>query len=302
MMIIPKFLTRHVKAKKIFLCLFCVVYSVGAVNIARAQNSPVYATNNNAAQTEIRMQQLETQIRDLTGKVENQRYEINSLNQKIKMLEGKAEAAVSKNSSATPLPRSQSVEVNSTSMQPSFVEPEVISSKRMGASVENNFPPMPNTEAANTLGLDFTAHEPKGIQTKTVIGGGDAGATSQYEKAYADLKLANYDKDQQGFEDFLRAHDDHVLAANAQYWLGESFYVRDDFQQAARAFAQGFQTYPDSAKSPDILLKLGLSLKGLGKNREACVALGQLPVKFPIGHDGILERAKQERQNLSCGV
>jgi tol-pal system protein YbgF len=260
----PYFFSKVKKAQKKFLCLSTAVFLNCGVHSAQAQNTPVYAQPNSAAQTEIRMQQLEKQIRELTGKVENQRYEINSLNQKIKLLEGKTDVASSK-----PV------------TQPTVVkQAETAATGRMGESFENDLPPMPNTDAVNTLGLDFSVQESQGMQTKTVIGGGDADATAQYEKAYADLKLANYDRAQQGFEDFLRAHNDHVLAANAQYWLGESFYVRDDFAQAARAFAQGFQTYPDSAKSPDILLKLGLSLKGLEKTREACVALGQLPVKF----------------------
>ena len=282
------------KAQNLTLCLCFMLFAgtlLGAFSSTVRAQSPVYATNN-AGQTEIRMQQLETQIRELTGQVETQSYEINSLNQKVKMLEGKTGET-----HKTEVIRPQIQPLS----QPSFIEQDVVPSGRMGADLETGLPPMPGTATSgNALGLDFSAQDPQGMQTKTVIGGGDADATSQYERAYADLKLSNYEQAQRGFEDFLRVHGDHILAANAQYWLGESFYVRNDFAQSARAFAQGFQTYPDSAKSPDILLKLGLSLKGLGKNREACVALKQVPVKFPIGHDEIIERAEQERQNLSC--
>ena len=90
------------------------------------------------------------------------------------------------------------------------------------------------------------------------------------------------------------------MAANAKYWLGETHYVRGNYKKAAKIFAEGFQTYPESAKSPDILLKLGMSLKKMGKSDDACVALGQVAVKFPSGHDDVVKLAEQELNQLAC--
>ena len=104
----------------------------------------------------------------------------------------------------------------------------------------------------------------------------------------------------QKFEDFLNNHPDHVLSANAQYWLSETYYAKGSYSQAARMFAQGFQKYPDSAKSPDMLLKLGLSLAAADKTEEACIALSQLPVKFKSGPQDILERGAAEMERLNC--
>ena len=50
------------------------------------------------------------------------------------------------------------------------------------------------------------------------------------------------------------------LAGNAQYWLGETYYVRKDYKNAAAAFAEGYQKYPKGPKAADDLLKLGMSL------------------------------------------
>ncbi len=251
----------------------CVALSIMVVpSIVMAQQDPVYL-GNSAGQTEIRIQQLETQIRQLTGKVEEQVYEVNSLKQKIRFLE--KSSVPSQSGSA---PQQQSGASNTGQFDASQIAPP---------------------SSINPLGVDFSAQQPRGIQSRTVTGS-TTDATAQYEQAYANLKSENYEQAQKGFDGFLSTHSDHVLAANAKYWLGETYYVRGDYKKSARVFAEGFQTYPDSVKAPDILLKLGLSLKGLGKEQDACVALGQVPVKFPSGNGEILKRAEQERNALSC--
>ena len=69
---------------------------------------------------------------------------------------------------------------------------------------------------------------------------------------------------------------------------------------AARAFAEGYQKYPDSGKAPDNLLKLGMSLGEIGSKSDACTALGQLDTQFPGAPANIKERATSERQRLGC--
>ena len=36
---------------------------------------------------------------------------------------------------------------------------------------------------------------------------------------------------------------DHALAANAAYWLAETYYVRKNYAAAAAAFARNYRTY-----------------------------------------------------------
>lgn len=236
--------------------------------------SPVYSTNNApsaqaAAQMEIRLQQMETQIRELTGRVEQQVYEINQLKQEIQTLENMKAAPVAE----TP-------------------------SRGSGQIAVPERDPMAPVQT-NPLNLDIKPPAIAGMKT-SVPGGGTTDATALYEQAFAHVKSQNYDQAQQGFEAFLENHPDHVLAANAKYWLGETYYVRGEFKKSARIFAEGFQNYPESAKAPDILLKLGMSLAGMDKQREACVALSQVAIKFPAGNDPVLQRADQEMEKLGC--
>ena len=91
-----------------------------------------------------------------------------------------------------------------------------------------------------------------------------------------------------------------VLAGNAQYWLGETYYVRGDYQKAAVTFAEGFQKYPNSGKAADNLLKLGMSLGEMGKKPDACTALSQLITKYPGAAEDLLVRARREKEHYGC--
>ena len=59
------------------------------------------------------------------------------------------------------------------------------------------------------------------------------------------------------FQQFLVSFPDSQLAGNAQYWLAESYYVTDQFEQALPQFQQVISGYPRSRKVPDALLKIG---------------------------------------------
>lgn len=122
----------------------------------------------------------------------------------------------------------------------------------------------------------------------------------QYREAFGLLRKQDFRAAEQALASFVNNHPNDPLAGNAQYWLGETYYVRGQYENAAIAFTEGFQTYPDSTKAPDNLLKLGMSLANLGKNEDACTAFGHLIDNFPNASNVVLDRARQERQNRGC--
>lgn len=122
----------------------------------------------------------------------------------------------------------------------------------------------------------------------------------QYNYAYKLLVQSDYADAEGAFREFLAAHPKDVLAGNAQYWLGETFYVRQQYEQAASAFLTGYQGYPKGAKASDSLLKLGMSLSALKKNPEACAALGQLSKQFPDAPPHVKDAAQRERAKIGC--
>ncbi len=122
----------------------------------------------------------------------------------------------------------------------------------------------------------------------------------RYNYAYKLLVQSDYADAEAAFREFVATHPQDALAGNAQYWLGETYYVRQQYEPAAQAFLQGYQTYSKNAKAPDSLLKLGMSLAALKKNPEACAALGQLAKEFPNAPPHVKDAATRERGKIGC--
>lgn len=122
----------------------------------------------------------------------------------------------------------------------------------------------------------------------------------RYNYAYKLLVQSDYADAESAFREFVGAHGQDALAGNAQYWLGETYYVRGQYEPAAQAFLQGYQGYPKSAKAPDSLLKLGMSLSAMKKNPEACAALGQLGKEFASAPPHVKDAATRERTKIGC--
>ncbi len=123
---------------------------------------------------------------------------------------------------------------------------------------------------------------------------------TQYDFAIDLMKRGQYDRARSAFEEFLQLHPKHELAGNAQYWLGETYYAQNDYKRAGDAFLTGYTTYASSSKAPDSLLKLGMSLAALDNKDAACTVWGELGSKFPQASPSVVARAKLERQKAGC--
>ncbi len=123
---------------------------------------------------------------------------------------------------------------------------------------------------------------------------------AQYEFAYGLLIRRDIPSAEVALAEFVGENPDHPLAGNAQYWLGETYYVRQDFMAAARTFAEGYSRYPKSGKAPDNLLKLAMSLNALGRKDDACITFTKLIDEYPGATVSVRRRAERERGLLAC--
>jgi tol-pal system protein YbgF len=121
-----------------------------------------------------------------------------------------------------------------------------------------------------------------------------------YDRGLASLRAGKYAAARKDFLDLLKDYPKHKRAGNAQYWLGESYYVERDFKQAAQAFLNGYTTYSTSDKAPDSLLKLAMSLSALEQKTAACDAFADLLVKFPNASSAVRQRASNEQKRAGC--
>jgi len=121
-----------------------------------------------------------------------------------------------------------------------------------------------------------------------------------YQRAYNILSKGNYEAAEAAFSAFIKDYPDHNLTSNAYYWLGQTFFVRQNYQKAAATFAAGYIKLPTGSKAADQLFKLGISLNLLNKNTDACATFKKLDKEFPEAPLRISNRAKTFKEKLDC--
>ena len=200
---------------------------------------------------------------------------LNQLQQSITMLTGQIEQLQNRN---------QQLQQQMEKMQADYefrLEQMEKGGGRSGAA-----PPRPNAQAA--------APPPPAAAPS-------AGADQIYNEAFKKLQDGDYAGAERGFKSFLQSNPRHALAGNAQYWLGETYYARRDYQNAMTAFAEGYKVYKASPKGPDNLLKLGVTLAVLGRKPDACAVFAKFNQDYPRATDLQKRRVEQERQKNGCG-
>lgn len=250
-----------------------------------------------SADTEVRLQQLESQIRDLNGKLEEQSYQLRQLKEQLDRALSDIEMRLGNGTGPAP----QAGQVSSYPQAGATTPGSNYATPTSEPSTEGDY-----QWSSSGGGRDAAASAVKSGQlgTLTTSGSGETSsadsAAAEYENAFALLKNAQYEQAEQEFNSFIARYPDHILISNAKYWLGEAYYARGKYDDAARVFAEGYQQYPKGPKAADNLLKLAMALSGSGNNEDACVALGQLFKDFPAGSAPVLRRAEQEKARMKC--
>ncbi|MBI1215155.1 MAG: tol-pal system protein YbgF [Alphaproteobacteria bacterium] len=250
------------------------VYRSGAVSMTGGGASAGGGDSASASimtNFEDRLSQLEQQQRQMTGQLEQMTYQIQQMQQKLDKAQADNEMRLQQ------LEGGGHASSGSASSSTSYAEPPVTAYQ----------------------GGAHTAQRGKLLGTMSSSGGPD-NAETLYQSAFADVRAAHYETAAGKFRDFMGKYPTHPLASNAQYWLGETYYVRGDYHEAAKLFAQDYQNYPQGGKASASLLKLGMSLAKLGKKGDACLSFKQLKKEFPAERSPENRAADEEMRNLGC--
>lgn len=157
-------------------------------------------------------------------------------------------------------------------------------------------PAAPSSGRVAVPGVPGAANPP--AQVARIPAGDDAEA--EYQTAYGYLLQQDYGAAQAAFSAFLKRYPRAALAGNAQYWLGETHYVRGAYKKAAVAFLKGYENYGNGNKGADSLLKLAMSLGKLRQTAAACSSLRELGTRYRSAPQAIKTRAAAEKRRLRC--
>jgi tol-pal system protein YbgF len=233
------------------------------VLLVLAVPSAAWAQRGDAVYVEDRLNQIQQSLTNLTGQLEQMQYRNQQLQQQMEKMQADYEY------------RLDTLEKGGKAGPRPAPPPSV--------------GPTPTSSAG---GGNLAANAPPG--------GGPQGE-ALYHDAFKHLQDGDYAGAEQGFKTFVQRNPQHVLAGNAQYWLGETYYARRDYQNAMVAFAEGYKAYKASPKGPDNLLKLGITLAVLNKKPEACAVFARFNQDYPRATDLQKRRIDQERQKNGCG-
>ena len=123
----------------------------------------------------------------------------------------------------------------------------------------------------------------------------------QYKFAISFLKVGDYETAEFALREFVVVNPKHDLAGNAQFWYGETFRIRQLYQDAATAYLDGYQKYPNSSKAPVNLLKLGVMLVQIGEKTQGCTMILGVKDQYPKANQSVIQKAEYEKKKFNCG-
>ncbi|MBL8574669.1 MAG: tol-pal system protein YbgF [Hyphomicrobiaceae bacterium] len=291
------------------------------------------------AQTALRLQQLEGQIRAMNGQIEQLTFQNRQLQETLRKMQQdyelrfqdlEAAGAAKRPAAAPPQKKSEiappSVDPVVTAIDPAaptIAAPPVTTASRPGpAPGPQQLGQIPATSdqigavIAGAPPLDLgaiaqgrTAGTPPGVRAPPAAPGVDAriaavpavpSARDEYDAAYTYVLNGEYELAEDSLRQFIANHPTDRRVGAATYWLGETYSARQMHREAADAFLKSYTAYPDDAKAPDALLKLGQSLNNMGERQAACSTYAELLVKYPRASKALRDRATQERAKAKC--
>ena len=206
------------------------------------------------------VESLSAEARELRGQLEVMSHTINQLKQSQRELYLDVDQRVQRLESAAPV---QSADASSQPPESS------------GATAESTQPaPGPTTSEP--------AVAPVSTPTTEAAAEVDPFAEQQaYQHALDILKSGRYEDAATAFREFIDAYPAGSYADNAQYWLGETYYVARRYELAIEEYRRLISTYPNSQKLTGALLKIGYSHDELGNQSEAERVLIDLVERHP---------------------
>jgi tol-pal system protein YbgF len=267
-------------------------------------------TNGSAdtASIVVRLDAIEEQLRNLTGLAEQNAYGLQQLEDRLRRLSEDTEfrfqelgtGAVDRSSLQPPQPINRAPSNQGLNLQP--LPPVSSSSATVGSSSIGQPPSALGTLSVGPVNINpivQPGNYPPNANSGQVALGVPVDARGEYDVAYAFILQRDYDGAETAFTRFLQNYPNNEYSGNAKYWLGETYFARGQYREAADAFLRSYTEHKNGQKAAASLLKLGMSLQQLGQTSAACSSYAELISNYPSSGD-VRARAIQEQQGARC--
>lgn len=290
------------------------------------------ARAQDAADFVLRLDRLENENRRLTGQVEEMRFQIRRLEDQLKRFQTDADTRFRDLESGRPgsgarppvappvTPQvpgggSTTPQRRSDAFDPGVATPATPGAPRpLGSSGVATAPGMPlpggtlpsgalppgGTAQTDDLNapLDVTGQRRPPVVPPVAPTRGDANSEFAYARSLIDR--GDYEQAEGAFRDFMRAYSKDRRVPEATFWLGESYLRRTRYREAAEHFLTVTSKHSSTPRAAEAMLKLGISLRGLGATAEACGTFNQVPRKYPNASQAIRAAVEREKARAQC--
>ncbi len=162
--------------------------------------------------------------------------------------------------------------------------------------------------ATSNSGAAMTATKPTVVKpslkpavsanSSNMVSSDPANEEAAYGVAFDALKQKDYVESARLFKTFIDTYPQAQLAPNAWYWLGESYYVTQNYEIARQSFEGLLSQFPDSSKVPDGLLKLGYCQAQLGQKDRARNTFNDVLRLYPMSDAARFAQSQLRAMNL----
>jgi tol-pal system protein YbgF len=121
---------------------------------------------------------------------------------------------------------------------------------------------------------------------------GELGVQRLYEGDFVGAQTA--------LSQYLEFNPNAPDAGEMHFWLGESYYVRGGFADAADAYITSMRLDGQGVKAPDAMVRLAATLRQLGNVAEACQTLASFPRQYPNANESVKEKVRIESARTQC--
>ena len=236
----------------------------------------------------LKLNEIEDQFRELTNKFEEVNFKLDKLSTRVTKIQSDTQLRFSDLENGTITSKK-----NNQVTLPGSSKPQ-----DFGSSPGYQMTNLPKQQTVNSIESAQTVISEEPEKKESLLP--DKPAREQYEFAVSFMKIGDYETAEVALKEFINRNKDHDLAGSAQYWYGETFRIRQLYSDAATAYLDGYQNYPQSKKAPDNLLKLGITMVQLGEKDQGCKMIIGLKKEYPKASKSVLQKAQYEQKKFKC--
>ena len=102
------------------------------------------------------------------------------------------------------------------------------------------------------------------------------------------------------FQQYLTLQPEADDVGEVSFWLGEAYFVKGAYADAADAYIQSMRTDRDGVKAPDAMIRLAASLRELGNKDQACQTLDSFLSQYPNASEAVRNKRTVELGRTGC--